>query len=230
MKSFKKGSLYLFITCLIFILVACGSNDENKKDKDEPTTIKLSDILNSKEERQIVMTEETDNTESPQIRWAGVIGNGKLEIHPYAAKRDFEFDEIKELKLADYKEYLQSEDEDYSSYYGNKKLNIKPEKAGLLVGYDKTNKTRGLMFDVKSEGNFEKDIKYAQNYAYIDTSGPKPEGWMTIQTEESRDLNDEITTPYVLHIKKKSDNELLKIEDKEKDKDEYNNVKFIDVS
>lgn len=230
MKSFKKGLLYFFMTSLVFVLVACGSNkDEKTGSKNEPKVVTLSDILNGKDERQIVMTTDTDNTKSPQIKWAGIIGNGKLEIHPYANKDNFEFDEIKDLKLSDYKQYLKSEDEDYTDYGENEELNIKPEKADLLVGYDKAKKTTGLMYDVKSEGN-EKDQKAAHNYAYIDTTGPHQDGWMSIQTAEARDISNEIMTPFVMHVKKKSDNEILKIEDKEKDENKYKNVRFIDIS
>lgn len=226
MNEYKKTLLLLIIGSLSLILVACGGNsNEGKK---EVKAITVSDILNGKEERQIIMTEETDNTESPQVKWAGTIGNGEMEIHPYANKSDLEFDDLKNVEGEEYKETLRIEDSDYEEYGDNKKLNIHPRKSDLLIGIDGNDEIKGLLFDTKLLGN-EKDKALIEGNTYIDTDAPKQQGWLSIESPELRDINDELITPYVLYIKKKDETEVLRLENKKEDENKYKNVRFVDI-
>ena len=63
----------------------------------------MAKVLNDKQERKIVMTHDTNTYDSPDIKWAGTIGNGKMEIHPYNNLDGFEFNDVKDENMQEYK-------------------------------------------------------------------------------------------------------------------------------
>lgn len=81
MKVLKKAAVGLSIVGLTLSLGACDQ-DNSSNDKGKTTT--MAEILNDKQERKIAMTYDYGNGESPDVQWAGTIGNGKVEIYPYS--------------------------------------------------------------------------------------------------------------------------------------------------
>ena len=225
MKVYKNALFLLFIAALTVTLVACGGKDKvENKEKD----ITMSDILNEKGSREIILTEETDNTNSPQVKWAGTIGNGKMEIHPYANKSDLEFNDLKNLDSKEYKRKLNTQDKDYEEYGENEELNIHPRNTDLLIGYDNEDKIKGIMFDTQLLGN-KADKNLIKNYIFSNIKNSNDDEWLKIQTPKATDISDQEITPYVLNIKKKDKAEKLSFENKKEYQDKYKNVRFINI-
>ncbi|MCG3400729.1 hypothetical protein [Staphylococcus massiliensis] len=62
----KKIVSALSIVGLTLTLGGCGQSNVSSSDEKDVTT--LTDVLNGKEERKIVMTEKPDRADSPEIK------------------------------------------------------------------------------------------------------------------------------------------------------------------
>lgn len=234
MKIIKKGALIIATLGLTASLTACGNQGEDtkttsSKEKNEPT---ITDILNSDKERMVVMTEDTGNTDSPQVRWAGVIGKGKIDAHPYYYKDDLEFNDFKNLSISEFKDRLKEEDKTYKSLDddGNKKeIKYGPRKAGTKLASINGEKTADKVgFDINRDklGNEEDENAIAgPKYSKIPES--QTEGWLSMQTKDAEDISGQPITPFVLNIKAANDEKQLSFENVDKAKKEYDNVKVI---
>lgn len=221
MKTFKKGAIALASIGLTIGLAGCGNEatkSSSSDDKDKPT---VTDILNTDKKRQIIMTQDKGNTESPQVVWAGTIGDGKIEMHPYANKSDFEFDELNKLSMNDFKEKLKKEDKDYENYGDNEQLKIYPKPAKTILQTDNGDTTKKVSFKMKEEGlGNDKDIFRFDGPEYSEITQNNPDGWLGIKDSETSDVD-----PYVLYIKAEKGEDELSFEDAKKAKKEYDNVK-----
>ena len=230
MKIIKKGALIIATLGLTASLTACGNQGEDtkttsSKEKNEPT---ITDILNSDKERMVVMTEDTGNTDSPQVRWAGVIGKGKLEAHPYVNKDDLAFEDLNNLSMKEFKDTLKEQDKDYEEYGDNKKLNISPRKASTELETENSEKAKKIRLDINDKGLGNKqDIAAIVGAKYSKIPDSQPEGWLSMQTKDAEDISGQTITPFVLNIKAAKDEKQLSFENVDKAKKEYDNVKVI---
>lgn len=229
MKVLKKGMLVLGTVGLAVSLTACSNNTSEEKNTVKEKNVTVSDILNEDKERQIVMTYDTGHTDSPQIKWAGTIGDGKMDIHPYENADGFEFDQVKDLDMNSFKDSLKAVDKDYetaNSEGKSIKINYGKKAANIMLGVDNENKTRGVMFNVEAEGN-KTEVSNVKDLVYSEPNKNFEDGWLDIQTPSHGD-EDEVT-PNVLYIKSNDDKEHLKLENADKAIKKYSNVKKLDI-
>ncbi|MGJ8462409.1 hypothetical protein ACSGFZ_03765 [Staphylococcus haemolyticus] len=222
MKLMKKAALGLSVIGLSVTLGACGQ--ENTSNDGEKTTT-MAQVLNGKEERKIAMTYDDGHGNSPTIQWAGTIGNGKVNIHPYSYYNkdleDFEFNEIKDENMKDYKALLNKKSDEYSKQKG-KKLDIKPEKAKLIYGQKDENEKAeyvGLFYDAKAYDREEKRLMRNMEYSVIEKDHPKE--WLEIRT---KDKSGKGWTQYHMLVEAKGNEkniELENLKDVEKNYDNY---------
>lgn len=202
---------------LTISLAGCGqSNTSNSDDKNDTT---LSDVLNGKEKRKIVMTERKGNTGEPEVRWAGYIGKGKVEAHPYSNMEGrIIWDDLNDLNDAEYKKTLAKQDSKYQKVGSNKKLNIKNEKAKITILTDDNKKAAVTGLDYNAKGN--KEDKFDQlDRGYGQTIEDHPKKWLEMKTEDENET--------VLHVESENNEKNLTNEDIKKAKDKYKNIKVI---
>lgn len=232
MKVYKKTAFLLIIAALTIVLVACGGNnkDDKKTEKQKQNnTVHIADILNGKENRQIIMAEKTDNTDTPQVRWAGFIGNGNIDAHPYFQSEDLEFSELAFLTNKEFQIVLNDEDDSYVTADKNgKKLRIDygKRKASLDYKLDDSNNEKGFMFDLNDNKLGNDNDKASITGPLYGSPKTKDHGWLVIETNEKEDINGDLITPQRLYIKAKKGEERIDISNAEKYTKKYDNVKI----
>lgn len=232
MKVYKKTAFLLIIAALAIVLVACGGNnkDDKKTEKQKQNnTVHIADILNGKENRQIIVAEKTDNTETPQVRWAGFIGNGKLDAHPYYQNDELEISQIRNLNKKDFNTVIKSEDQNYKTYDkdGNKlEISYGERKASLDFKLNDSNDVRGFLFDINTNKLGNDNDKASVVGLFYAVPKNKDNGWLVMETEEKTDINGDVITPKRLYIKAKKGEERIDISNAEKYTKKYDNVKI----
>lgn len=224
----KKGFIYVTFLIMILVLSACGQ-DKTKESDSENTKkeVTLSDVLNDKQERKIVMTHDSEVYDSPDVMYAGTIGKGKVEIHPYTNFQDFEFNQLKDLSMNDYKEVLAEKDAEYKRYgdNANKNLDIKPVDAKVKLLKPEDNEKRakivGLDYDAQYYTDDDKFDMLLRGYEESKSNSPK--GWLTLEAYSKDQKN-----PYVLNIEAKNGETNLKLENIDEAKKKYKNVKVVE--
>ena len=184
----------------------------------------MAKVLNDKQERKIVMTHDTNTYDSPDIKWAGTIGNGKMEIHPYNNLDGFEFNDVKDENMQEYKKTLKEKDKEYSKQK-EKKLSIKPEKAKLIYGQSGKNETPeyvGLFYNAKSYDREEKRLMRNMEYSVIEKNHPK--NWLEIRT---KDKSGKGWTQYHMWVEAKGNEKNLQLENLKDVKKNYDNYTII---
>ncbi|HDZ6149812.1 TPA: hypothetical protein RTV06_002754 [Staphylococcus aureus] len=225
MKALKKAVIGFSIVGLTFSLGACGQKNSSN---DNGKTTTMAKVLNDKQERKIAMTYDHGNGDSPAIQWAGTIGNGKVEIHPYShysyKNTAFEFNEIKNENMKDYKKTLSQRSKEYSKQK-EKKLSIKPEKAKLIYGQSGKNETPeyvGLFYNAKSYDREEKRLMRNMEYSVIEKNHPK--NWLEIRT---KDKSGKGWTQYHMWVEAKGNEKNLQLENLKDVKKNYDNYTII---
>jgi uncharacterized lipoprotein YehR (DUF1307 family) len=216
MRLGKKVIGCISILGLTVSLAACGEPNTSNTGENKDTT--LSDILNGKEERKIVLTERKGNTGDPQVLWAGYIGEGKMEVHPYSnLGTEFHFDEISKKDDKEYQKILKERDKEYKNQTDlNKKLDIKPVSAKTVLNTEDDKEAILTGFDFNAQGN-EED-KYDQlEYGFDTVKEEHPKNWLEI---ESSGEDNEIT----LHVEAEDGEENITHENINKVKDKYDNI------
>lgn len=220
MKVLKKAAMGLSIVGLTFSLGACGQ-DNSSSDGGKTTT--MADILNGKQERKIVMLHDTETYDSPDVKWAGTIGNGKMEVHPYQNLDGFEFNDVKNKNMKEYKKILKEKDKEYSEKKG-KSLNIKPEKATLFYKASDINKPDSLIFDYNAQAYNENEEYSMINRGFSVIVKDNPKNWLGIRTEDTSKKG--WTQDYV-YVESKNNEKQLKKDDLKKVMKKYDNVERI---
>lgn len=220
MKVLKKAAMGLSIVGLTFSLGACGQ-DNSPSDGGKTTT--MADILNGKQERKIVMLHDTETYDSPDVKWAGTIGNGKMEVHPYQNLDGFEFNDVKNKNMKEYKKILKEKDKEYSEKKG-KSLNIKPEKATLFYKASDINKPDSLIFDYNAQAYNENEEYSMINRGFSVIVKDNPKNWLGIRTEDTSKKG--WTQDYV-YVESKNNEKQLKKDDLKKAMKKYDNVERI---
>lgn len=218
MRLGKKVIGCISILGLTVSLAACGEPNTSNTGENKDTT--LSDVLNGKEKRKVAMTERKGNTGEPEVRWAGYIGDGKVQIHPYTNMEGrFNWDEIEDVDDSEFKDILKKYDKDYQKLGSNKKLNIKPEKAKITILTD-DNKTAALTgLDFKAKGN--KEDKFDQlDRGFGQTVEKHNDNWLEMKTDDENET--------VIHVESENDEKNLVNEDIKKVKDKYDNINVIE--
>lgn len=221
-KTVKKGALILATIGLTVGLAGCGNEatkSSSSDDKDKPT---VTDILNADKERQIIATSDKGVTDSPKVEWAGIIGNGKIEMHPYTNKDDIELSQLDRLSMNKFKSKLKEEDKDYENYGDNQKLKIYPRHAKTLLQTNNSNKAERIGFIMKDDwmsNRYDKSSLYKPEYSKILKS--TPDGWLGIKDDGNTDMH-----TYTLYIKSAKKEKGLSFEDTKKAKKNYDNVKI----
>ncbi|MDU4468603.1 MAG: hypothetical protein E7I99_10070, partial [Streptococcus mitis] len=205
---------------LTFSLGACGQ-DNSSSDGGKTTT--MADILNGKQERKIVMLHDTETYDSPDVKWAGTIGNGKMEVHPYQNLDGFEFNDVKNKNMKEYKKILKEKDKEYSEKKG-KSLNIKPEKATLFYKASDINKPDSLIFDYNAQAYNENEEYSMINRGFSVIVKDNPKNWLGIRTEDTSKKG--WTQDYV-YVESKNNEKQLKKDDLKKAMKKYDNVERI---
>ncbi|EHT3670496.1 hypothetical protein KXP69_002267 [Staphylococcus pseudintermedius] len=226
MKCLKKLAMGASIVGLTLTLGACGQ-DQSSKDKEK--TVTMAEILNGKQERKIVMTYDRGHGQSPDVQWAGTIGNGKVEIYPYSHYNNdlesFEFNEIKDKSMKDYKKILKQRTKEYSNQK-ERKLNIKPEKARLLYRpNDEGDKAEYIGLDYNAKAYDDKEEFLMKNKAYKVIVKDHPKQWLEIRT---KDESGKGWTQYHMHIEAKDGEKNLRKENLEEVKKKYDNIKILE--
>ncbi|MCI2910942.1 hypothetical protein [Staphylococcus hominis] len=225
MKVLKKAAVGLSIVGLTLSLGACSQDDSSQDDSSngKGKTTTMAEILNDKQERKIVMTHDTNTYDSPDIEWAGTIGNGKMEIHPYKNLDKFEFNDIKNENMKDYKEILKEKDKEYSEKKG-KTLNIKPEKATLYYKASNIEKPGSLIFDYNAQA-YSKEEKFSMiNRGFSVIVKDNPKNWLGIRT---KDTSKKGWTQDYVYVEAKNNETSLKKDDLKSAMKKYNNVERI---
>lgn len=220
MKVLKKAAMGLSIVGLTFSLGACGQ-DNSSSDGGKTTT--MAEILNGKQERKIVMLHDTETYDSPDVKWAGTIGNGKMEVHPYQNLDGFEFNDVKNKNMKEYKKILKEKDKEYSEKKG-KSLNIKPEKATLFYKASDINKPDSLIFDYNAQAYNENEEYSMINRGFSVIVKDNPKNWLGIRTEDTSKKG--WTQDYV-YVESKNNEKQLKKDDLKKAMKKYDNVERI---
>lgn len=220
MKCLKKLAMGASIVGLTLTLGACGQ-DQSSKDKEK--TVTMAEILNDKQERKIVSTHDTETYDSPDIVWAGTIGKGKMEIHPYSHLHGFEFNDIKNKSMKEYKSILAEKDKEYSEKKG-KTLNIKPEKATLYYLASDIKNPGSVVFDydAKSYDDGEEYSMINKGFSVIEKKHPKD--WLCIR---SKDTSKKGWIQDYVYVEAKNGETNLRKDDLEKAMKKYDNVKRI---
>ncbi|WP_251522132.1 hypothetical protein [Staphylococcus sp. Marseille-Q6910] len=223
----KKVIGILATVSLTFTLGACGQQN-NVGDNNKQNSTTMSDILNSKSDREIVMVNESTDSESPKISWAGTIGKGKIDLHPYEVGsfkdgKDFTFDSVKNLNLKEFKEKLKEQDNNYQESDSNgNDIKIQTGKVNgkiILHSADgKETQSINLDFNTKNRGSVE-DKDAMVNPEFSEIKG-KQEGWLAMSTNQEED-------PSTIMIKAKKDEKSLDFENVKKAKKEYKNVEVV---
>ncbi|HDG8789436.1 TPA: hypothetical protein PBT65_001737 [Staphylococcus aureus] len=226
MKLMKKATLGLSVIGLSLTLGACGHNNDSE---DDGKTTTMAQVLNGKEERKIAMTYDDGHGNSPTIQWAGTIGNGKVNIHPYShynkELKDFEFNEIKNENMKDYKALLKKRSDEYSEQKG-KKLDIKPEKAKLIYqthGDSSKADSVGLFYNAKAYDEEEKHLMRNKAYSVVEKNHPKK--WLEIRT---KDTSGKGWTQYHMWVEAKENEENLELENLKEVEKKYDNYKILE--
>ncbi|WP_341775904.1 hypothetical protein [Staphylococcus hyicus] len=220
----KKTFIYVTFLIMIIVLSACGQ-DKTKESSSENTKkeVTLSDVLNGKQERKIIMTHDSEVYDSPDVMWAGTIGKGKVEIHPYYHLEKFEFNDIKDVSMKDYKDILKEKDKEYAAFPSNKnkKLNIKPVPAKTVLIKDRENpdKVKGIGLDYDAQYYSGEDEYEMLTRAYTETSKSEDKNWLTLTAYEK-----DKKKPYVINVEAKDDEYKFKFEDLDKVTKKYNNL------
>ena len=183
----------------------------------------MADILNGKQERKIVMLHDTETYDSPDVKWAGTIGNGKMEVHPYQNLDGFEFNDVKNKNMKEYKKILKEKDKEYSEKKG-KSLNIKPEKATLFYKASDINKPDSLIFDYNAQAYNENEEYSMINRGFSVIVKDNPKNWLGIRTEDTSKKG--WTQDYV-YVESKNNEKQLKKDDLKKAMKKYDNVERI---
>lgn len=216
MKTLKKAVMGCSIVGLTLTLGACGQKESGK-------TTTMADILNGKEERKIVMTHDSGTYDSPDIQWAGTIGNGKMEIHPYNNLEKFEFNDIKDESMDNYKKILDEKDKEYSKKEG-KKLNIKPVKAKLYYKASDIEKPGSLIFDYDAQA-YSEDEKFSMvNRGFSVIVKDHPKKWLSIR---SKDTSGKGKKQDYVYVEAKGDEDNLEKDNLKEVKKQYDNVERI---
>ncbi|MCM5673036.1 hypothetical protein [Staphylococcus hominis] len=226
MKVLKKAAVGLSIVGLTLSLGACDQ-DNSSNDKGKTTT--MAEILNDKQERKIAMTYDYGNGESPDVQWAGTIGNGKVEIYPYSNynkdNQSFEFHEIKDENMKEYKETLKEKSKDYAEQKG-KTLNIKPEKAKLIYQTNEGNnkaQSVGLFYNAKAYDDDERHLMRNKAYSVIEEDHPK--NWLEIRTKDNSKKG---WTQYHMLVESKNNEKNIELENLEDVEKKYDNYKILE--
>ncbi|MCA1235781.1 hypothetical protein [Staphylococcus aureus] len=218
MKLLKKKTIGFSAMTLVLLLSGCQSNDSGK----EKTTT-MAEILNGKEERKIVMTHDTQTYDSPDIYWAGTIGNGKMEIHPYKNLDKFEFNDVKNISMKEYKKLLSEKDREYSKKKG-KKLDIYPVKAKIYYKAKDIENPRSLIFDYDAKFYSDEEKFSMINKGFSVIEKDHPDDWLCIRTRDESGKG--WTNDYVYVEAKNGEKNLVK-DDLKKAMQKYDNVKRI---
>ncbi|WP_274316408.1 hypothetical protein [Staphylococcus hyicus] len=225
MRKFFRVFVILSI-CLI-ALSACGNDKSSKKkedaNKDKDVRVTLADVLNDKSERKIMLAHDKGYYESPEIIWAGTIGNGKVEAHPYTNYDGFTVGDVIDLSMDDYKKKLSEIDEEYRQYGKNpkKKIDFKPvpAKVLLLQSWDKQDKAKAV--GLYHEGEFyDKNDEYeliGRGYDQVRMDVPK--GWLGLAMQE-----EDKKQPYFLYVEAKDNESSFELDNIEKTKKKYKDV------
>ncbi|MFW3510619.1 hypothetical protein ACN9UY_12700 [Staphylococcus caprae] len=220
MKALKKAVIGFSIVGLTFSLGACGQK-ESSNDNGKTTT--MAKVLNDKQERKIVMTHDTNTYDSPDIKWAGTIGNGKMEIHPYNNLDGFEFNDVKDENMKEYKKTLKEKDKEYSKKKG-KSLDIKPEKAKIYYKASDIKKPGSLIFDYNAQA-YNKEEKFSMiNRGFSEIVKDHPKNWLGIKT---KDTSKKGWTQDYVYVEIKNGEKQLQKDDLKSAMKEYNNVERI---
>lgn len=218
MKIRQKVIGCISIVGLTISLAACGQpNTSNSDNKDDKT---LSDVLNGKEKRKIVMTERKGNTGDAEVRWAGYIGNGKVKIHPYTNMEGrFDWDDIDEVSNSKFKDILKKQDKNYEKLGSNKKLKIKEESAKITILTDDNKKAALTGLDFNAKGN--KEDKFDQlDRGFGQTVEQHPDNWLEMKSDDENET--------ILHVESKNGEKNLTNENIKKAKDKYDNINVIE--
>lgn len=113
-KGLKKCLAGVSTLDLALSLAACNNKDEQIRGKGYT----LSDIVNSKEKHQIIVTNkdssEDDDHENDHVVWAGFIGKGKIEgIYLDGMIYDYGYKDMKKQSNQELRENLTDMGEDY---------------------------------------------------------------------------------------------------------------------
>lgn len=109
-KGLKKCLAGVSTLGLVLSLGACNNQDEQNSSKGYT----LSDIVNSKEKHQIVVTDERSDNEEGHVVWAGFIGKGELDaIYLDGTEYDYGYKDLKGQNNKDFKQNLTDMGSDY---------------------------------------------------------------------------------------------------------------------
>ena len=209
---------------LTFTLGACGQKSSTSDDAGEKTTT-MSDILNGKEERKIVMTKDTRSYDSADVEWAGTIGKGKVNIRPYMNMQGFEFNDLRGKSMSEFKKILNEKDKEYKKLKNNKKLKnkIKTQKAKIyLQSSPEKNTADYLVIDYKAP-YYTEDENYTMTEMGLSEINTKHnKNWLSIQTQAT---SKEI--PEIVYVEAKNGEKNLAMEDIKKAKKNYKNVEVV---
>lgn len=234
MKLAKKWMVGLSAIGLAVGLTACG-NDNKQPNEGDYT---LSDVLNSKEKYEIVVT-DNDSEEEGHVVWGGFIGKGDIEgVYLDGTMYDFGYKELKNLSRDEFEKSLNDMGKDYMSGRFPRSLVTTKGSSELLTnlgdeGGENTPKGKAdaVSLNMKFQNKKDEDSGLQKgvsepNYTKV-VEKEKDSEWATIKAG-NQTVNDDYEN-YEMHIKLGKGKDFnLKLDDIEETKDKHKNVKIED--
>lgn len=231
MKLAKKWMVGLSAIGLTVGLTACG-NEESKDPNEGDYT--LSDVVNSKEEYEIVVTNNSDDEEDGHVVWGGFIGKGKIKgVYLDATDYGFGYNDLKKLSTNEFKESLNDMGADYMN--GDSPRSLVTTKGNSIVytdvGDDGNSEGKadavGLDLKFSNKDDVDNGLKEAvtePTYSEV-VKKDKSNEWATIKSGYQA-MNDDYDN-YEMHIQLGEGKDAnLKLENIQETKDKYENVKI----
>lgn len=236
MKILKKCVLGASTLGIALSLEACNDQKSSQSGKQKGYT--LSDILNSKEKHQIIVTNkdsgEDDDHENDHVVWAGFIGNGQIEgIYLDGIIYDYGYKDMKNQSDKDFKQNLTDMGEDYD--VGDHKSTFATAKAETKLYSDlddySANPDNDDLADIvslnakfKNNGQFKFDSGLTDSVSeptYNRVQQESNKKWITYTASEGTPDKEN----YQMHIKVGKTNLKPQIENVEETVKKYNNAK-----
>lgn len=239
MKLAKKWMVGLSAIGLTIGLTACGNDDTKSPNEGDYT---LSDVLNSKKEYEIVVTDNNSDQDG-HVVWGGYIGKGKIKgVFLDGMNYDYGYNELKELSNEKFKESLLDMGKEYMKGKAPSSLVTKEGSIDLFTNLGNEadestpkGKADAVSLNAKFNNKSEKEkVEYKgledsinePNYTKVSEKS-KENKWATINAGNQTSSDD--YEDYAMHIKLGEGKDVnLKLDNVKETKDKHKNVKIND--
>lgn len=222
-KGLKKCLAGVSTLGLALSLAACNDQESSQSGNNKGYT--LSDILNSKEKHQIVVTDDNQSDEEGHVVWAGFVGEGELDgIFLNGMDYDYGYDSLRGQSDKEFKNNLTEMGKDYDA--GDKSTFATSKAESILTKEgNKNDKAEMVNYHVKFKNNnnfkYDKNLNSSINNTLFDRAKKTDDSnWTTFYASENSD-----NPGYQMHIKTGKSKMQPKMENVKETIKKYDNAK-----